>query len=112
MAQWLRDKGRMTWEDTEFVVRRPDVSKLAASMGITGFGEHSVFVAAVRPDVFSLEPTHSEGRINPCVHEVNVSRADFWRHQKAGEAPGLRLAGRAVYPAMSSDSRKCQPAGA
>lgn len=85
LAQGLRDKGRMTWEDVEFVVRRPNVSKLAASMGIAGYVERTAFMGVVRPDVFSLEPTHSEERFNPCVHEVKVSRADFLSDLKKPE---------------------------
>lgn len=77
LAQWLRDKGRWTWEDVEFVVHRPDVKALAQSMGILGFDIQSAFHAIVRPDVFSLEPTHSAQAFNPCVHEIKVSRADF-----------------------------------
>lgn len=32
---------------------------------------------AIRPDVFSVAANYDEKRINPCVDEVKVSRADF-----------------------------------
>ncbi|TES61938.1 hypothetical protein E2P84_43035 [Burkholderia cepacia] len=60
VAQWLRDQGRVTWENIELLV---DCE--------TGGRQ------AIRPDVFSMAATYDEKRINPCVHEVKVSRADF-----------------------------------
>ncbi|ACD21668.1 hypothetical protein [Paraburkholderia phytofirmans] len=60
VAQWLRDQGRVTWENIELLV---DLE--------TGGRQ------AIRPDVFSMAATYDEKRINPCVHEVKVSRADF-----------------------------------
>lgn len=60
LSNWLREQGRVTWENIELLVPRPEGGK-----------------QAVRPDVFSLAATYDEKRINPCVHEVKVSRADF-----------------------------------
>lgn len=59
LARWLREQGRITWENIE--------------VRIEDGGAHSY----ARPDVFSLVATHNEQRIAPTVHEVKVSRADF-----------------------------------
>ena len=60
LSSWLREQGRITWENIELMVPNDAGGK-----------------QAVRPDVFSLVATYNEERINPCVHEVKVSRADF-----------------------------------
>jgi len=60
LSAWLQDQGRITWENIELLVPRAEGGR-----------------QAVRPDVFSLAATYEEKRINPCVHEVKVSRADF-----------------------------------
>jgi hypothetical protein len=60
LASWLREQGRITWENIELLVPREGGGK-----------------QAVRPDVFSLAATYNEDHINPCIHEVKVSRADF-----------------------------------
>lgn len=60
LASWLREQGRVTWENIELLVPRTEGGR-----------------QAIRPDVFSLAATYDEKRINPCVHEVKVSRADF-----------------------------------
>lgn len=60
LAAWLRDQGRVTWENIELLVDLADGGR-----------------QAIRPDVFSMAKTYDEKRINPCVHEVKVSRADF-----------------------------------
>ncbi|MGZ0002918.1 hypothetical protein [Burkholderia gladioli] len=60
VAAWRRDNGRVTWENVELLV---DLE--------TGGRQ------AIRPDVFSMATTYDEKRINPCVDEVKVSRADF-----------------------------------
>lgn len=60
LSNWLREQGRVTWENIELLVPLAEGGK-----------------QAVRPDVFSLATTYNEDRINPCVHEVKVSRADF-----------------------------------
>lgn len=60
LAAWLREQKRVTWENIELLVPSPDGGK-----------------QAVRPDVFSVLATYDEKRLNPCVHEVKVSRADF-----------------------------------
>ncbi|VWC78613.1 hypothetical protein BLA39750_01031 [Burkholderia lata] len=60
VAAWRRDSGRITWENVELLV---DIEA----------GRRQ----AIRPDVFSMAATYDEQRINPCVDEVKVSRADF-----------------------------------
>lgn len=61
LAAFLRSQGRVTWEGIEFMV-----------------GDmNSATRQAVRPDVFSLVCTRNADRINPLVHEIKVSRADF-----------------------------------
>ncbi|MGA4422876.1 hypothetical protein ACI2UY_22310 [Ralstonia nicotianae] len=60
LAAWLRDQSRVTWENIELLVDLP-----------TGGRQ------AIRPDVFSMSTTYDAKRINPCVHEVKVSRSDF-----------------------------------
>ncbi|MBN3761194.1 hypothetical protein [Burkholderia sp. Ac-20365] len=60
LSAWLRDQGRVTWENIELLVDRESGGR-----------------QAIRPDVFSLASTYDEKRINPAVHEVKVSRADF-----------------------------------
>lgn len=60
LAAWLREQGSVTWENIELLVPRADGGR-----------------QAIRPDVFSLAATYDAKRINPCVHEVKVSRADF-----------------------------------
>jgi hypothetical protein len=77
VAQWLRDKGRMTWEGVEFRVQSQDVSKTARAMAIDTSRGRDILYACPRPDVFSVVPTMTEARIEPEVHEVKVSRADF-----------------------------------
>ncbi|MEX3984261.1 hypothetical protein AB4Y45_35480 [Paraburkholderia sp. EG287A] len=60
LSSWLREQGRITWENIQLTIARPEGGR-----------------RAVRPDVFSLATTYDAKRINPCVHEVKVSRADF-----------------------------------
>ncbi|MFP3637777.1 hypothetical protein [Paraburkholderia sp. SIMBA_054] len=60
VAAWRRDQKRVTWENIELLVED--------SPGMR---------QAIRPDVFSLATTYDEKRINPCVDEIKVSRADF-----------------------------------
>lgn len=60
LASWLREQGRVTWENIELLVPHTEGGR-----------------QAIRPDVFSLAATYDEKRINPCVYEVKVSRADF-----------------------------------
>lgn len=59
---------------------------------------------AVRPDVFSLVITYDETRINPCVHEVKVSRADFL-------ADVARPEKRAAYAQLAKVVYYAAPAG-
>lgn len=60
LAAWRREQGRVTWENIELLVTTPEGAR-----------------QAVRPDVFSLATTYDAKRINPCVDEVKVTRADF-----------------------------------
>jgi hypothetical protein len=60
LAQWRRGQGRVTWQNIELLVEREAGGR-----------------QAIRPDVFSVATTYDEQRINPCVDEVKVSRADF-----------------------------------
>jgi hypothetical protein len=60
LAAYLRDKGRITWENIELLVE-PEPQKKQL----------------IRPDVFSLVTTYDEKKIAPLVHEVKVSRADL-----------------------------------
>ncbi len=60
LAQWRRDQGRVTWENIELLVDRESGGR-----------------QAIRPDVFSMAAVYDERRINPCVDEVKISRADF-----------------------------------
>ena len=64
LSQWLRASGRITWENIEFLMEFP------AEYG-------GVFKSASRPDVFSMKPTYNVDQMNPVIHEVKVSRADF-----------------------------------
>lgn len=60
LAAWLREQGRVTWENIELLVPHAEGGR-----------------QAIRPDVFSLAATYDAKRLNPCVHEVKVSRSDF-----------------------------------
>jgi hypothetical protein len=60
VASWLKAEGRLAWENIEFIVD-----------GEPGRRQ------AVRPDVFSILPTHDIRRASPMVHEVKISRSDF-----------------------------------
>lgn len=77
VAQWQRSLERMTWEGIEFIIRVPGVIASAKAMGIELPEGEVGFTAAARPDVYSIVPTMEEGRIEPQVFEVKVSRADF-----------------------------------
>lgn len=59
LASWLRDQGRVTWENIELLAQSEQSRQ------------------CVRPDVFSLVATYNEKKINPVIHEVKVSRQDF-----------------------------------
>ncbi|WP_410199523.1 hypothetical protein [Burkholderia cenocepacia] len=60
LAQWRQRQGRVTWQNIELLVDLESGGR-----------------QAIRPDVFSVAATYDEKRINPCVDEVKVSRADF-----------------------------------
>lgn len=81
LAHWLVRQGRMTWENSAF-----------SAMGPQGPCE-------VRPDVFSLLATLNPGRMEPMVHEVKISRADFLADITVPEkrAAYFSLAPRVVY---------------
>lgn len=93
LACWLRDQGRVTWENIEL---RADIE---------GGGRQPV-----RPDVFSLAKTYDAKRINPCIHEVKISRADFHAdlakpEKRAGYA---RIAEVLYYAAPSGLIQPCE----
>jgi len=81
MASALRQQGRVTWENIEFV--------------IDGHPQ------AVRPDVYSLVCTKNAARMAPTVHEVKVSRSDFLADLSNPNKRGgyLKIAARLVYVA-------------
>lgn len=84
LAQWLRDKGRITWENIELSTGpRPDGS------------------VCVRPDVYSMEKTKNPLNMNPVVHEIKVSRADFLSDLKKPEkrAGYARFSDSVIYVA-------------
>ncbi|MBR8146241.1 hypothetical protein KDW46_28220 [Burkholderia vietnamiensis] len=60
LAQWRQSQGRVTWQNIELLVDLESGGR-----------------QAIRPDVFSVAANYDEKRINPCVDEVKVSRADF-----------------------------------
>lgn len=64
LAAWLREQGRITWENVEFHNTVP----------VEQAGDVAI---CVRPDVYSIKPSLRAIYSNPCVHEVKVSRADF-----------------------------------
>ena len=68
----------MTWEGVEFRVREDDVSVRARAMDIDVTATLGILHALPRPDVFSVVQTFDATRISPLVHEVKVSRADFF----------------------------------
>ncbi|TES73130.1 hypothetical protein E2P84_22490 [Burkholderia cepacia] len=81
VAPWRRDSGRITWENVELLV------------DIEAGGRH-----AIRPDVFSMAATYDEQRINPCVDEVKVSRADFLADVAQVEKPaGYAMVAEVTY---------------
>lgn len=64
-ASYLRQQGRITWENIEFRNRVivPDIDYERWQ--------------CVRPDVYSILPSLNLKGANPCVHEIKVSRSDF-----------------------------------
>lgn len=68
LAHYLRERGRVTWENIEFK------NMVTESSGEDGGYSHWKLL---RPDVFSILPTLNILTANPCVHEIKVSRADF-----------------------------------
>ncbi len=85
LAAYLRREGRLAWENIEFKAE---------------FGPNeSCFV---RPDVFSIKPTHDVTKLAPHVHEVKVSRADFLADVARPEKRRayLHIAGSMTYVAI------------
>ncbi|VBQ36325.1 hypothetical protein [Burkholderia pseudomallei] len=81
VATWRRENGRITWENVQLLV------------DIENGGRQ-----AIRPDVFSMTTTYDEKRINPCVDEVKVSRADFLADvAKAEKRAGYAKIAEVVY---------------
>jgi len=83
LAAWLQQAERLTWCNIEFRVEIDGLKRL------------------VRPDVFSLAITLNQGKINPVVHEVKVSRADFLADLAKPEKRGgySRIAEQMYYAA-------------
>lgn len=99
VSQWLRDEGRVTWENIEFVI---DVS---------ADGQTRRQVA--RPDVFSILTTLDSKRIRPLVHEIKVSRSDFLadvsRPEKRRAYQSIAHAFYYVAPAGIITTQDCPP---
>lgn len=87
LAVWLRSKQRITWENIQLTVARPEGGQ-----------------RVVRPDVFSMRTTYNAREINPCVHEIKVSRADFLADVAKPEK-------REGYAALSEQFFYVAPAG-
>lgn len=84
LTQWLREQGRVTWEDIELVVR-------------DGEGE----LHTVKPAVFSVATAFTRKKINPMIHVVLNDHEAFLaelRHVARQELYG-RLAEQVVYVA-------------
>ncbi|MDP3008129.1 MAG: hypothetical protein Q8N30_03560 [Methylococcales bacterium] len=92
LAAHLRESGRITWENIEFKNKIIDC-------------EYNIERwKAVRPDVFSILPSLNLKGANPCVHEVKVSRADFFSDLAKPEK-------REAYAAMSEAVYYVAPEG-
>lgn len=85
LAAHLRRAGRLAWENIEFKAE---------------FGPNES--SFVRPDVFSIKPTHDVTKLAPHVHEVKVSRADFFADVASPEKRRayLQIAGAMTYVAV------------
>jgi hypothetical protein len=97
LAKFLRESGRLAWVNIEFTVDRPALPKDFRSRDARDYARSDI----VRPDVFSIVPTHNIARTAPQVHEVKVSRSDFLAdvakpHKRAAYQ---RLAGAVYYVA-------------
>lgn len=97
LAQWLRDQGRMTWENIEF---RIEVDS-----------DGQIRNMPVRPDVFSVFTTLNASEIKPHVHEVKVSRSDFLadlaKPEKRGSYAHIAEAVYYVAPEGIIDPKEC-----
>lgn len=97
LAEFLRTSGRLAWCNIEFIVDRAPVPPGLHSLDSRDYARSDI----VRPDVFSIVPTHDIRRVSPVVHEVKASRADFLAdvgkpHKRAAY---MRLAGAVYYVA-------------
>ncbi len=63
LAEYLRSRGRVTWENVQFEVEYLEAGKKVH--------------AKTRPDVFSMMATYNTKNMKPIVHEVKVRRSDF-----------------------------------
>jgi len=72
LAAWLRNQGRITWENVEFKNKNIKKDRL-------NNGKEVEYVSweCIRPDVFTIKPSLQLKYANPCIYEVKVSRADF-----------------------------------
>lgn len=90
VAQWLREQGRATWENIEFIVDVPS----------DGFTARQ----ATRPDVFSLATTRNPAKVCPHIYEIKISRSDFMADVAQPEK-------RAAYAAIAERVFYVAPAG-
>lgn len=99
LAAYLREQGRITWENIEFknliTERNPQTD---------GLPETYSYWKCVRPDVFSMAPSLDLKRADPRVHEVKVSRADYFSDLAKPEK-------RSAYASISRALYFVTPAG-
>lgn len=98
LAEFLRENERLAWENIEFKSFRPPVDQVD-SKDASDFVRFDI----VRPDVFSIHPTHDITKTAPQIHEIKVSRADFLADlaKPAKRAAYQRLAGAVYYVAAA-----------
>jgi hypothetical protein len=84
LSQWLREQGRVTWEEIELVVRDSEGN-----------------LHTVKPPVFSVATEFTRKKINPVIHVVVNDRAAFLDdlHHVGRRAFYARLAEEIVYVA-------------
>lgn len=85
LADCLRGKGKMTWENISFANWAP-------------YSAEGRVWSEVRPDVYACEPVLSAAKARPEIYEVKVSRADFLADlAKPGKRAGYADLAEAVY---------------
>ena len=86
LAEHLRKKGKMTWENLLFRNPKPWA------------GEEDRLWNEVRPDVFACVPTLQAAKAHPEIYEVKISRSDFLSDvAKPGKRAGYVDLAEAVY---------------